>query len=184
MRDRALTFVIDRDQVVGQGGFLAIRRLHMHNRRGDGSASPGFVCDFVHRPYGQDAVVIVLWHRDATGAIHVLLREGMRPGLAFGRDPARAPLPEPAGDGWLVELPAGIVEAGDVGEVGLRARAVAEALEEGGFAVEPAALVLLGAGTGWWTLDAAIAAAIAGALPDGKTELGLRRLRDHLAGAR
>lgn len=223
MRDRALTFVIDRDQVVGQGGFLALRRLHMHNRRGDGSVSAGFVCDFVHRPYGQDAVVIVLWHRDATGAIHVLLREGMRPGLAFGRDPARAPLPEPAGDGWLVELPAGIVEAGDVGEAGLRARAVAEALEEGGFAVAPAALVLLGAGsfpspgtvpekfyfvaaevdpaaqrplpsdgspmeegagTGWWTLDAAIAAAVAGALPDGKTELGLRRLRDHLAGAR
>ena len=125
MRDRALAFVIDRDEVVGEGGFLAIRRLRMHNRRGDGSASAGFVCDFVHRPYGQDAVVIVLWHRDATGAVQVLLREGMRPSLAFGRDPARAPLPEPAGDGWLIELPAGIIERGDVGEPGLRARAAA-----------------------------------------------------------
>lgn len=223
MRDRALAFVIDRDEVVGEGGFLAIRRLRMHNRRGDGSASAGFVCDFVHRPYGQDAVVIVLWHRDAAGAVQVLLREGMRPSLAFGRDPARAPLPELAGDGWLIELPAGIIERGDVGEPGLRARAAAEALEEGGFAVAPAALVLLGAGslpspgtvpekyyfvaaevdpaaqrplpgdgspmeegagTGWWPLDAAIAACVAGALADGKTELGLRRLRDHLAGAR
>lgn len=220
MRDRALAFVIDRDEVVGEGGFLAIRRLRMHNRRGDGSASAGFVCDFVHRPYGQDAVVIVLWHRDVTGAVQVLLREGMRPPLAFGRDPARAPLPEPAGDGWLIELPAGIIERGDVGEAGLRARAAAEALEEGGFAVAPAAMVILGAGslpspgtvpekyyfvaaevdpaaqqalpgdgspmeegagTGWWALDAAIAACVAGTLADGKTELGLRRLRDHLA---
>ena len=130
MRDRALAFVIDRDEVVGEGGFLAIRRLRMHNRRGDGSASAGFVCDFVHRPYGQDAVVIVLWHRDAAGAVQVLLREGMRPSLAFGRDPARAPLPELAGDGWLIELPAGIIERGDVGEPGLRARAAAEAREE------------------------------------------------------
>ncbi|MBK7072375.1 MAG: NUDIX hydrolase [Myxococcales bacterium] len=222
MRDLALAFVIDRDEVVGEGGFLAIRRLRMHNRRGDGSTSAGFVCDFVHRPYGQDAVVIVLWHRDATGAVQVLLREGMRPSLAFGRDPARAPLPELAGDGWLIELPAGIIERGDVGEPGLRARAAAEALEEGGFAVAPAAMVILGAGslpspgtvpekyyfvaaevdpaaqqplpgdgspmeegagTGWWSLDAAIAACVAGALADGKTELGLRRLRDHLAGA-
>lgn len=220
MRDRALAFVIDRDEVVGEGGFLAIRRLRMHNQRGDGSASAGFVCDFVHRPYGQDAVVIVLWHRDGTGAVQVLLREGMRPSLAFGRDPARAPLPEPAGDGWLIELPAGIIERGDVGEAGLRARAAAEALEEGGFAVAPAAMVILGAGslpspgtvpekyyfvaaavdpaaqralpgdgspmeegagTGWWSLDAAIAACVAGTLADGKTELGLRRLRDHLA---
>ena len=70
MRDRTLTFVVDHDAIVGTGGFLALRRLHMHNRRGDGSDSPGFVCDFVHRPYGQDAVVIVLWHRDP----HVALR--------------------------------------------------------------------------------------------------------------
>lgn len=223
MRDRALVFVIDRDEVVGEGGFLAIRRLRMHNQRGDGSASAGFACDFVHRPYGQDAVVIVLWHRDAAGGAQVLLREGMRPSLAFGRDPTRAPLPEPAGDGWLIELPAGIIERGDVGEAGLRARAAAEALEEGGFAVAPAAMAILGAGslpspgtvpekyyflaaevdpaaqlplpgdgspmeegagTGWWALDAAIAACVAGALTDGKTELGLRRLRDHLAGPR
>ena len=218
MRDRTLALVIDDDAVVGTGGFLALRRLRMHNRRADGSASVGYVCDFVHRPYGQDAVVVLLWHRTADG-VRVLLREGMRPSLAFGRDPARAPLPEAASDGWLVELPAGIVEAHDHGLAGLRARAAAEAEEEAGFAVEPAALVVLGAGslpspgtvpekyyfvaaevdpaaqrplagdgspmeegatTAWWSLDAAIAACVAGELADGKTELGLRRLRDHL----
>lgn len=218
MRDRTLTFVVDHDAIVGTGGFLALRRLHMHNRRGDGSDSPGFVCDFVHRPYGQDAVVIVLWHRDPRGVL-VLLREGLRPALAFGRDAERAPLPESPGDGWLVELPAGILEAGDHGEAGLRARAVAEAHEEAGFVIAPAALVVLGAGslpspgtvpekyyfvaaevdpatqqplvgdgspmeegamTEWWSLDLALRACMTGGLADGKTELGLRRLRDHL----
>jgi ADP-ribose pyrophosphatase len=38
-----------------------------------------------------------------------------------------------------------------------------------------------GATTRWLALDAAIAACVEGALCDLKTELGLRRLRDHLA---
>ncbi|MBK9033434.1 MAG: NUDIX hydrolase [Myxococcales bacterium] len=216
-------FEIDHDEVVGQGGFLTIRRLRMHNRRADGSRSAGYVCDFVQRPYAQDAVVILLWHRDAAGAVQVLLRVGMRPALAFGRDPGRAPVPDRRTDGWLVELPAGIVEVDDHGRAGLLARAAAEAHEEGGFAIAPAALVVLGAGvypspgsmpekyyfvaaevepgaqqalggdgspmeegaeTAWWPLDRAIAAGVAGELEDGKTELGLRRLRDHLEGRR
>ena len=37
-----------------------------------------------------------------------------------------------------------------------------------------------GATTRWLPLDAAIAACVRGDLPDLKTELGLRRLRDHL----
>jgi ADP-ribose pyrophosphatase len=38
-----------------------------------------------------------------------------------------------------------------------------------------------GARTRWLGLDDAIAACVRGDLPDAKTELGLRRLRDHLA---
>jgi len=35
--DDVVAFVIDGDELVGQGGFLAIRRLRMRNRRADGS---------------------------------------------------------------------------------------------------------------------------------------------------
>jgi ADP-ribose pyrophosphatase len=213
-------FVIDSDEVVGQGGFLAIRRLRMRNRRADGSISGPYVCDAIARPYGQDAVVVAVYARTARG-VEVLVRDGLRPALLAGRDPARAPLPEPPPGMFLTELVAGIVEPGDTGAEGLRHRAAAEVAEEAGFAVAPSAIALLGGGvypspgsmvekfyfaavevdpaaqqalpgdgspmeegarTRWLLLDAAIDACLRGELPDLKTELGLRRLRDHLRG--
>jgi len=219
--DDVVGFVIDSDELVGQGGFLAIRRLRMRNRRADGSISPPYVCDAIARPYGQDAVVVAVYARTARG-IEVLVRDGLRPALLAGRDPARAPLSEPPPQMFLTELVAGILETGDVGEAGLRRRAAHEVEEEAGFVVEPAAVVLLGAGTypspgcmvekfyftavevepatqqplagdgspmeegahtRWMALEAAIEACVHGELVDLKTELGLRRLRDHLAAA-
>ena len=218
MTDEVVGFVVDSDEVVGGGGFLAIRRLRMRNRRADGSVSAPYVCDAIARPYGQDAVVVAVYARVA-GGIEVLVRDGLRPALLFGRDPARAPLPEPPPGMFLTELVAGILEPGDVGSDGLRARAAAEVAEEAGFVVEPGAITVLGAGvypspgsmiekfyfaavevdpatqqplagdgspmeegatTRWLPLDAAIAACVRGDLADLKTELGLRRLRDHL----
>ncbi len=137
---------VDSDEVVGDGGFLAVRRTRLRNRRADGSTSAPYVCDFVHRGYGQDAVVVVLYRR--IGArVEVLLRAGLRPALHLGRSAEHAPLPEPPCDLYLTELVAGIVEPGDRGIDGLYARAVAEAAEEAGAALAPAALRLLGAGT-------------------------------------
>ena len=214
-------FEVDGDEVVGRdGGFLAIRRLRLRNRRADGTTSARYGCDFVVRPYGLDAIVVAVWHRDAAGAVRVLIRDGLRPALWFGRDPARMAIADLRRTATLGELVAGIVEDGDHGEAGLRARAVAEVHEEAGFVVDPAAVRLLGAGsfpspgsmpekfffaavevdpaaqvalcgdgspmeegatTRWLGLDAAIAASVDGVLEDGKTELGLRRLRDALA---
>jgi ADP-ribose pyrophosphatase len=210
--------IVDRDERVGDGGFLALRRLHLRNRRGDGSASAPYVCDAVVRPYGQDAVVVAVFAREP---LRVLVREGLRPALVLGRDPSRAPLPEPPPAMFLTELVAGIVEEGDRGEPGLRARAAHEVHEEAGFDVAPGSIALLGAGmlpspgclvekfyfaavevdpaaqqplagdgspmeegarTRWITLDDAIAACVRGEITDLKTELGLRRLRDHLYG--
>jgi ADP-ribose pyrophosphatase len=218
MTDEVVAFVIDSDDVVGGGGFLAIRRLRMRNRRADGSLSAPYVCDAIARPYGQDAVVVAIYARTARG-IDVLVREGLRPALRAGRDPARAPLPEPPPAMFLTELVAGILEPGDLGVDGLRGRAVHEVAEEAGFAVEPGAIAVLGAGaypspgsmiekfyftavevdpaaqqvlpgdgspmeegarTRWLPLDQAIEACVRGELTDLKTELGLRRLRDHL----
>jgi ADP-ribose pyrophosphatase len=207
--------VIDSDERAGEGGFLAIRRLRLRNQHPDGTLSRGYLCDFIARPYGQDAVVVALYTADH----RVLVRECLRPAIALGRDPARAPLPEPPPGLMLTELVAGIIEQGDRGEAGLRARAAAESLEEAGFAVDPARVVLLGAGllpspgsmvekfyftaalvdpaeqraiegdgspmeegarTHWLPIDEAIAMSVRGEITDLKTELGLRRLRDHI----
>jgi ADP-ribose pyrophosphatase len=213
---KVVELVVDRDERVGEGGFLAIRRLHLRNRRDDGSLSSPYICDSIARPYGQDAVVVAVYARNPT---RVLVREGLRPAIALGRDAARAPLPEAAAGMWLVELVAGIIEDGDRGEAGLRIRAAHEVEEEAGFAVDPARVELLGAGmlpspgsmvekfyfaavevdpsaqhalegdgspmeegarTRWLSLDDALAACMRGEISDLKTELGLRRLRDHL----
>jgi ADP-ribose pyrophosphatase len=178
------------------------------------------VCDSIARPYGQDAVVVAVYARDAHAGVRVLVREGLRPALTFGRVPDRAPLPEPPPEPFLTELVAGIIEPGDRGEDGLRVRAAHEVAEEAGFDVDPTKLAVLGAGmypspgsmvekfyfvaaevdpatqrplpgdgspmeegarTRWLGLDDAIAACLRGEITDLKTELGLRRLHDHLA---
>jgi ADP-ribose pyrophosphatase len=136
---------VDSDDLVGRGGFLAIRRLRLRNQRDDGTLSAQYLCDFIARPYGLDAVVVVVWAR-RDDEVHVLVRDGLRPALAFGRDPARQVVPDARAYLRLTELVAGILEDGDRGEDGLRRRAAAEVHEEAGFRVEPAAVVLLGAG--------------------------------------
>jgi ADP-ribose pyrophosphatase len=136
------SLVIDRDEKVGEGGFLALRRLHLRNRRPDGSLSRGYLCDYVLRPYGQDAVVVAIFDAQR----RVLVRECLRPALHLGRDPDKAPLPEAPAGLTLTELVAGIIEQGDRGEDGLRTRAAHEVLEEAGFVVDPARVILLGRG--------------------------------------
>jgi ADP-ribose pyrophosphatase len=136
---------VDDDQVVGrEGGFLAIRRLHLRNRRDDGSMSPPYLCDFAMRPYGLDAVVVVVWRR-AHHRIEVLVRDALRPPLAFGRPADRQTIADGRSYLHLTELVAGILAEGDRDEGGLRHRAAEEVHEEGGYQVDPAAVVVLGA---------------------------------------
>lgn len=213
------SLVVDSDELVGEGGFLAIRRLRLRNRRSDGSLSAPYTNDAVVRPYGQDAVVVAIFAR-VDDAVRVLVRDGLRPSVALGRDASVAPLPEAPPGLFVTELVAGILEVGDRGEHGLATRAAAETLEEAGFVVDPANVIILGAGalaspgallekeyfaavevdpiqqqelqgdgsameegaiTRWLDLDDAIAACVRGEISDLKTEVGLRRLRDHLA---
>jgi ADP-ribose diphosphatase len=210
--------VIDSDELVGQGGFLAIRRLKLRNRRADGSLSAPYTNDAVVRPYGQDAVVVAIFTR-TEGAVNVLVRSGLRPTIGLGRDANAAPLPEPLPSLFVTELVAGILEVSDRGPAGLARRAAAETLEEAGFVVDPANVIVLGAGafaspgslfekeyfaavevdpatqielagdgspmeegasTRWLPIDSAIEACVRGDISDLKTEVGLRRLRDHL----
>ena len=205
------------DEVVGSGGFLAIRRMRLVNVRADGTRSAPYLCDFMVRPKGLDAIVVAVYRRAGTG-IEVLLRDGLRIPLAVGRRPEDTPIPDDKRYLFFREVVAGIVEVEDRGESGVRRRAALEVAEEAGFDVDPDAVILLGAGTFpspgamaerfwlaaveatgeasepagdgspmeegartlWMDLDHAIAACVRGDIEDAKTELVLRRLREHL----
>jgi ADP-ribose pyrophosphatase len=138
---------IDNDRVVGkEGGFVAIRRLDMRNRRTDGSLSEPYLCDFIVRPFGVDAVVVAVFHRH-DDQVSVLVREQLRPAMALGRRAEKPPIPDAKEYLFFTELVAGIIETDDVGEAGLRRRAALEVHEEAGYRVGDEDVILLGAGT-------------------------------------
>lgn len=219
---RIVGLEVERHSEVGSGGFLTIQRLTLRNQRADGTRSAPYHFDYLLRPIGLDAIAVAVFGRLA-GRIEVLLREGLRPALSLGRTGAPHPVPDRRPYLFLTEVVAGILEAGDDGEAGLRNRAALEVAEEAGFEVDPDRVILLGAGsfpspgiigekvwfaavevldpaaqgplhgdgslmeegasTRWMELDQAVAACVAGQIEDFKTELALRRLRDHLARA-
>lgn len=203
------------EEVIGAGGFLRLRRLRLKVVFADGSRSPEGIYDVVERPFGLDAVVLVLWRRTPEGRVLVLVRDGLRVPIYFGR-------PAPGERKLLfTEVVAGIIERGEDGVEAIRTRAALEALEEAGISVAAADIDLLGAavyptpgmcaekfylagcrvsesspsrpalGDGspfeqgarlrWLDLDQALQACLTGEIEDMKTELILRRLRDHLA---
>lgn len=138
---------VDGDELVGEGGFLAVRRVRLRNRYADGGLSVGYVCDFAVRPMGVDAVVVAIYARVGE-RIDVLVRAGLRPALPLGRGGAVAvPMPETRAYLFFTELVAGIVEAHDEGEAGLKRRAAEETHEEAGYVVDPDAVWFLGAAT-------------------------------------
>lgn len=126
-------------------GFLRICRVTLSNAYDDGSTSARYEAEFLARPKGLDAVVVVLWRRGADGAsLEVLLREGIRPGVTFGRIGVPLAVPDATTYVRLAEVVAGLVEPTDVGRSGLAARVCAEVLEEAGYRVDPAAVHWLG----------------------------------------
>lgn len=129
----------------GGDGYLRLRRVHLQNRRLDGSLSPRYFCEFVDRPrHGTDAVAVGLWQRDASGQVRVLLRQGLRPALRFGRPRDRLAVPDRTAYLFLTEVVAGILEEEDRGEAGIRQRAAKEALEEAGLHIDPSHIEHLG----------------------------------------
>jgi ADP-ribose pyrophosphatase len=106
-------------------GYLRMRRLRCRNRRSDGTASPVYRVDVVDRP-NLDAVGVMVYRRTAAG-IEVLTRKTLRP-AAYLRPDTQVHL-------RLEEIVAGVLEASDRGEQGLRHRAALEVKEEAGFEV-------------------------------------------------
>jgi len=126
------------DERVGEGGFLKIRRLRVRLLRADGSRSKEGLYDFIERPIGLDAVVLAIWHRAPDG-VRVLLRDGLRVPLQFGR------ADRPGAPRLHTELVAGIIERGEESLDAVRRRAAAEAHEEAGLDVAADSVVALGA---------------------------------------
>lgn len=135
-----------RERVLGDDGFLQIRRQALRVELACGSTSDVFEYDSVGR-LRLDAVVIAPHYRDReTGERCVFLRSCLRPPV-FMRPMDVRPFREKATLGSLWELPAGLVEVDERSPEGLRRCAARELLEEIGIAMDPAALIELGPST-------------------------------------
>lgn len=121
--------------------FLQLRAVGLTIELPDGSVTGKGTWDFVERPHGLDAVVVVVWRRAASG-IEVLVRRGLRVPIVLGRPgQPRGPGRHPA---FLVEeTVAGLVEKGEEHEAGLVARARDEVHEEAGLALPLSAFARL-----------------------------------------
>ena len=142
-------------EVHGCGGFARLRRCQVQNLRGDGSRSETYALDMLERPVGADAVAVLAYDPGHAGVemgegiggeigqTVVLLRRGLRPVPRLGRGG------EPPREGEVpplmhLEVVAGVLEAGDTGEEGLRQRAAEELLEEAGLRVRAEQVTRLG----------------------------------------
>jgi ADP-ribose pyrophosphatase len=122
-------------------GFLHVRRLRCRNHRSDGSQSEEYRVDVIERPR-LDAVAVVIY-RWQEGELEVLTRQNLRPAAYFRKD-KHAPLADGRSHLFVEEIVAGLLEPADQGEDGVRRRAAAETLEEGGFQVRASEVKLLG----------------------------------------
>jgi ADP-ribose pyrophosphatase len=98
--------VLDERRV--EDGWLKVARRRLRNRYADGTTSAEYPADSAWR-VGIDAVAVVAWRR-RDGAVEVLLREYLRPGIDL-----RGRLDPPVADAWrplplLWEVCAGIPE--------------------------------------------------------------------------
>jgi ADP-ribose pyrophosphatase len=132
----------DRSEHAPRTAYLTIRRLELRAQFPDGVVSEPFFYDVVERK-SLDAVVIAPHFRDESGRRKVLLRSALRPPVAF-RPREAWPVPERETLGGLWEFPAGLVEAAERSEEGLRKCASRELYEETGAELGPEAMIPLG----------------------------------------
>jgi ADP-ribose pyrophosphatase len=125
------------DAMRSDEGFIRVRRLVLRNHYEGGSVSREYRYDCAERD-AMDAVGIVLYSQPSEkGEPHrVCLRSSIRPPLAL-RPNYALPVKETQADPTLFEIPAGLVEADEEGDEGLRGCASRETQEEVGLEVKP-----------------------------------------------
>jgi len=135
--------VDDRTDALGSAeGFLKVRRWVLRNVHDDGTFGEPYRYDVLERD-ALDAVAIAAWERGPAG-VQVWLRGCLRPPL-LSRARVHVPLPWSDGETTVLEVPAGLVDAGEVGWEGVRAAAARELQEETGIVVPPSSVRALGA---------------------------------------
>jgi ADP-ribose pyrophosphatase len=147
MKLRSIEVVEDRTQESRcDEGFLRVARLIVKNVYEDGSESEAYPCDVVSRP-GSDAVVTVLYEVDRERRVVVVLRESPRVPI-YLRRLKQYEQPDPREYLSLIEVVAGLIEAGDGGgNEGLRRRAALEAAEEAGYRTPRKTIAVIGGET-------------------------------------
>ncbi len=125
-------------------GFLRVRHVALRNHYPDGTHSAPYEYFMVERRL-LDAVTLMLYRQTAHGP-EVVLRSQLRPPLAF-RQQYDVPLAATGTGAVQWEVPAGLMEPGEIGEEGLFRRAAAEALEEVGYELAPSRFSMLGPAT-------------------------------------
>jgi ADP-ribose pyrophosphatase len=123
------------------GGFLRVRHLVLRNRHGGAEPSRDYPYDSVERA-ATDAVGIVLFARSPD---RICVRSSIRPPISL-RPTYALPIPQTSGDPTLFEVPAGLVEADEHGEEGLRACAARETMEEVGISIPADTFFRIGPG--------------------------------------
>jgi len=137
---RVRSYEVLSDTRLNEGGFLVLRRMKLRAVLDDGSKTKEGTYEFVERPKGLDAVVLAIWTRGPDGRARVLLRDGVRIPLVFGRTAPPKPLK-------FTEVVAGILEKGEETDSGIRQRAADEAWEEAGLRIAPDRVKTLGPAT-------------------------------------
>lgn len=125
-------------------GFLKARRLHLRSRYEDGTTSEPYPYDCIDRG-PLDAVTVVLWSKrdHSPRDPWVCLRTALRPPLLLRRDRDLV-VPDPRQSLELLELPAGLIESHERGELGVRQCAKRETEEETGYDLPVDSFVHLG----------------------------------------
>ena len=127
----------------GRPAFLThVRRLYK-NHYSDGSSSRPYAYEHIHRR-GYDSVAVALYY-EVGEEPWMSYRPGIRIPVYFRRDLDLC-IDDPRVYLNIPEAVAGSIEPGDVGMAGLLHRVAAEAMEEGGFKIDPGQVESLGGG--------------------------------------
>ncbi len=137
-----IQLILSQDQTLPESTFLRTARANYNFHYPNGTISKPCTVDQLIRK-SMDAVTVLAWFKDEDDEVCIYLRSCFRATVSI-RDYTPTGIPEKPGVGNMWELPAGLIDADEVGMEGVLAAGARELYEELGFKVEPSSLSLLG----------------------------------------